>query len=203
MRTCPKCTSPESGNRPLGSVEFSCGSRLRQSGGSLEICPGLCVERAQRLVLERSQALALARLVEAEKDCEALQASNNVHERHWPSLVHELARRHRCAVRLGRALRLHAGHKVSLGARRALSELEGLLRIPAPSLLPPASWGTPLGSKGCTCRACNPKAWWMVVCAVCGNKRCPRASDHRRKCSGSNDPGQTQPPDPAPKSSRP
>ena len=30
----------------------------------------------------------------------------------------------------------------------------------------------------------------MVLCAVCGNKRCPHASDHRNACTGSNDPGQ-------------
>jgi uncharacterized Zn-finger protein len=30
----------------------------------------------------------------------------------------------------------------------------------------------------------------MIVCPECGNKRCPRASDHRLACTGSNDPGQ-------------
>jgi hypothetical protein len=30
----------------------------------------------------------------------------------------------------------------------------------------------------------------MVVCPTCGNKRCPRATDHRLACTDSNDPGQ-------------
>ncbi len=30
----------------------------------------------------------------------------------------------------------------------------------------------------------------MQRCPQCGNKRCPRASDHRLACSGSNEPGQ-------------
>jgi hypothetical protein len=30
----------------------------------------------------------------------------------------------------------------------------------------------------------------MVLCPICGNKRCPHASDHRLECTGSNDPGQ-------------
>ncbi|WP_144409755.1 hypothetical protein [Cupriavidus basilensis] len=30
----------------------------------------------------------------------------------------------------------------------------------------------------------------MVLCPTCGNKRCPRASDHDRACTGSNEPGQ-------------
>lgn len=30
----------------------------------------------------------------------------------------------------------------------------------------------------------------MVVCPTCGNKRCPKASDHRHECTGSNEPGQ-------------
>lgn len=30
----------------------------------------------------------------------------------------------------------------------------------------------------------------MVLCPKCGNKRCPRASDHRLECTDSNAPGQ-------------
>jgi len=31
----------------------------------------------------------------------------------------------------------------------------------------------------------------MILCPTCGNKRCPRASDHRLECTDSNEPGQT------------
>ena len=30
----------------------------------------------------------------------------------------------------------------------------------------------------------------MILCPICGNKRCPKASDHRLECTGSNEPGQ-------------
>lgn len=30
----------------------------------------------------------------------------------------------------------------------------------------------------------------MIVCQSCGNKRCPHATDHRNRCTGSNAPGQ-------------
>lgn len=30
----------------------------------------------------------------------------------------------------------------------------------------------------------------MILCSVCGNKRCPHATDHRLKCTGSNESGQ-------------
>ncbi len=30
----------------------------------------------------------------------------------------------------------------------------------------------------------------MIVCAECGNKRCPHGTDHRNACTGSNDAGQ-------------
>ncbi|WP_208457748.1 hypothetical protein, partial [Burkholderia vietnamiensis] len=30
----------------------------------------------------------------------------------------------------------------------------------------------------------------MILCLVCGNKRCPHATDHRHACTGSNEPGQ-------------
>jgi hypothetical protein len=31
----------------------------------------------------------------------------------------------------------------------------------------------------------------MILCPECGNKRCPKASDHRLDCTGSNEPGQS------------
>ena len=30
----------------------------------------------------------------------------------------------------------------------------------------------------------------MWACPVCGNKRCPKATDHRLDCTASNEPGQ-------------
>lgn len=30
----------------------------------------------------------------------------------------------------------------------------------------------------------------FVVCSDCGNKRCPKATNHTLTCTGSNDPGQ-------------
>ena len=30
----------------------------------------------------------------------------------------------------------------------------------------------------------------MILCSLCGNKRCPHATDHRHECTGSNEPGQ-------------
>ncbi len=30
----------------------------------------------------------------------------------------------------------------------------------------------------------------MILCSECGNKRCPKATDHNFSCTGSNDPGQ-------------
>lgn len=30
----------------------------------------------------------------------------------------------------------------------------------------------------------------MILCPVCGYKRCPKANDHRNACTGSNDPHQ-------------
>jgi hypothetical protein len=43
----------------------------------------------------------------------------------------------------------------------------------------------------------------MILCSECGNKRCPKASDHNFSCTGSNEPGQwgsiyTTPPAPQP-----
>ncbi len=49
--------------------------------------------------------------------------------------------------------------------------------------------------KQCECHRCrsgrNLEIWdiRMVVCEVCGNKRCPKANDHRNECTNSNEPG--------------
>ena len=53
----------------------------------------------------------------------------------------------------------------------------------------------------CPCRHCEeqrgdtingfPSAWsHMIVCPICGNKRCPHADNHTSPCAGSNTPGQ-------------
>lgn len=49
----------------------------------------------------------------------------------------------------------------------------------------------------CTCGTCwpsdpinDPPSYRMVLCATCGNKRCPHAADHRHACTNSNEPGQ-------------
>lgn len=46
---------------------------------------------------------------------------------------------------------------------------------------------------GCNCQSCRPitmEDMRMVLCATCGNKRCPHANDHRLPCTKSNLPGQ-------------
>ncbi|WPI01335.1 DUF550 domain-containing protein [Klebsiella pneumoniae] len=49
------------------------------------------------------------------------------------------------------------------------------------------------GIPDCWCRTCRPVVlndMRFVVCPDCGNKRCPRANDHRNACTGSKEPGQ-------------
>jgi hypothetical protein len=36
----------------------------------------------------------------------------------------------------------------------------------------------------------NPPGMPLIGCKTCGNKRCPKATDCRLECSGSNEPGQ-------------
>ena len=74
----------------------------------------------------------------------------------------------------------------------------------AVSRIPFGALPVPTPSSGCGCSRClaeaaekieDPLAAMMhtqvfVVCSSCGNKRCPKATDHRLECTGSNDPGQ-------------
>lgn len=43
----------------------------------------------------------------------------------------------------------------------------------------------------CDCARCNPDQNRMIVCSECGNKRCPKATDHILECTNSNEPGQS------------
>lgn len=57
--------------------------------------------------------------------------------------------------------------------------------------------------KKCGCRSCLTPAellYTFVVCTTCGNKRCPKADDHRNACSNSNAPGQVPQPERRPAS---
>ncbi len=45
----------------------------------------------------------------------------------------------------------------------------------------------------CWCETCRPQNFFdmrFIVCPDCGNKRCPKANDHRNACTNSNDVGQ-------------
>lgn len=46
----------------------------------------------------------------------------------------------------------------------------------------------------CRCWKCHEERgdqiMFMIVCALCGNKRCPHAADHDLACTNSNDVGQ-------------
>lgn len=65
-----------------------------------------------------------------------------------------------------------------------------------------ASVPTPLGvllggdPAACWCRQCQDDRGvsifrrGMILCATCGNKRCPHATSHRNACTNSNEPGQ-------------
>ncbi|HEX8610216.1 MAG TPA: hypothetical protein VF800_02925 [Telluria sp.] len=66
-----------------------------------------------------------------------------------------------------------SGDDVAFHARRALGVLDAL--------------------PGCHCATCHPHELFpnrMILCAMCGNKRCPHAANHRNDCTGSNEPGQ-------------
>jgi hypothetical protein len=48
-----------------------------------------------------------------------------------------------------------------------------------------------VGARIC-CHKCAPQgiSYQMILCPTCGNKRCPKASDHDLACTNSNEPGQ-------------
>ncbi|MGI1245176.1 hypothetical protein ACIAIL_04745 [Raoultella ornithinolytica] len=69
----------------------------------------------------------------------------------------------------------------------ALNSVQSVVTVPGKLI--PVSEQKP----DCWCLTCRPVVlndMRFVVCPDCGNKRCPRANDHRDACTGSNEPGQ-------------
>ncbi|ENX4560140.1 Uncharacterised protein [Klebsiella pneumoniae] len=69
----------------------------------------------------------------------------------------------------------------------ALNSVQSVVTVPGKWI--PVSEQKP----DCWCLTCRPVVlndMRFVVCPDCGNKRCPRANDHRDACTGSNEPGQ-------------
>lgn len=81
------------------------------------------------------------------------------------------------------------------GIKRIVRELAAAPQSPGsePATVP-GKW-IPVSEQkpDCWCLTCRPVTlndMRFVVCPDCGNKRCPRANDHRDACTGSNEPGQ-------------
>ncbi|HGV4706998.1 TPA: hypothetical protein ACNG72_004502 [Klebsiella pneumoniae] len=69
----------------------------------------------------------------------------------------------------------------------ALNSVQSVVTVPGKLI--PVSEQKP----DCWCLTCRPVVlndMRFVVCPDCGNKRCPRANDHRNACTRSNEPGQ-------------
>ena len=85
----------------------------------------------------------------------------------------------------------------ALSYRRLIQSFEPGTKLylhaqPAPVV--PGKW-IPVSEQkpDCWCLTCRPVTlndMRFVVCPDCGNKRCPRANDHRNACTRSNEPGQ-------------
>jgi hypothetical protein len=54
----------------------------------------------------------------------------------------------------------------------------------------------PIDFPRCTCHTClpisalDPTTMFMRLCPTCGNKRCPKATNHDNACTNSNEPNQ-------------
>lgn len=81
-----------------------------------------------------------------------------------------------------------------LDQQRSLSGMHSIAAATLRALHKDAPEGGEIAATNtCHCHACQPPALLpvrMIVCSVCGNKRCPKANDHQNACTNSNLPGQ-------------
>lgn len=82
-------------------------------------------------------------------------------------------------------------HRLHLNGYGDCNALAGIWTHYAPIIKPePPADGVPAQ---CWCHTCRPLGldrMEMILCPDCGNKRCPKANDHRNACTNSNEPGQ-------------
>lgn len=87
------------------------------------------------------------------------------------------------------------GSRGCYSATRCYDAREEIERLLAAAPAAPDGW-IPVSERmpeKCWCRTCRPitlNDMRFVVCPECGNKRCPKANNHRNACTGSNEPGQ-------------
>lgn len=83
-------------------------------------------------------------------------------------------------------------------AARSKALAEAFFNEPTPA---PSPMVSAYGIEGCGCYECVDRVisvrpfpdnlmYPFIVCATCGNKRCPKAQSHANECTGSNEPGQ-------------
>lgn len=127
-----------------------------------------------------------------------------------PEQQSELYEELRAAIDAGSETATHADALAWLkGAHQALADVRGLAltdeqcdafrRLPMPfndmvrAIHKAGAMHRTEPAAPCWCTTCRPVTlsdMRMVTCPQCGNKRCPRATDHRNACTGSNEPGQ-------------
>lgn len=102
----------------------------------------------------------------------------------------------RCRAAMLQELQKSAGDEVISRSNENAQVLNTIKAPPALDSLPKTGEvqnTNPPENPGCWCRTCRPVVlndMRFVVCPDCGNKRCPRANDHRNACTWSNEPGQ-------------
>lgn len=176
-------------------------------------------ELEQQLAATQAEALELREKLEHVRGC-ALRSSGQAFE--WRDQLIELRE---VGQRLARKWRGLADKHKTIGVLSCAIELEKLVSPapshdplavsdhcpdcsePEPECVcdeqPPAP--APELPRIC-CRTCEPEQLkaaglhpllnrTFVVCPQCHNKRCPKAEDHRSRCTGSNEPGQVAEPE--------
>ncbi|MCE0277848.1 DUF551 domain-containing protein [Klebsiella pneumoniae] len=102
----------------------------------------------------------------------------------------------RCRAAMLQELQKSAGAEATCRSNENVQVLTTINPAPTLDLLPKNAeslTGNSPANPDCWCRTCRPVVlndMRFVVCPDCGNKRCPRANDHRNSCTGSNEPGQ-------------
>lgn len=141
-----------------------------------------------------------------EKMARAMSISTNGHDHYWSAYVKSATAAHQVVCDYLSEKRTGILDRATDSLAQALSVLRVITEQDPVELALDPQWSQRIAKAGiaaltapsdersdCSCQTCRPITitdMRMVLCAICGNKRCPHATDHRNTCTGSNEPGQ-------------
>ncbi|HHC2407303.1 hypothetical protein VAJ50_19680 [Klebsiella pneumoniae] len=172
--------------RPFGGESRFNAAHLYQLAREIELMAEAPLYRHAQPVPVVPKSIGVREAISALESADAVTTIGQAYKMGW----------NHCRAAMLQELQKSAGAEVICRSNENVQAINTIKATPALGSFPKTGEvqnTNPPENPGCWCRTCRPVVlndMRFVVCPDCGNKRCPRANDHRNACTGSNEPGQ-------------